>query len=160
MYMYAIACNSYSVCRICVCALENSRFSYAPTIQSFTYSQFPVSGCDHKNSHFLVHVHVCCNPVCRFMPLILPAPRGLTTLGRWWSGESTPLTLNRCLDTSARGIAFFEVFCVELTAEFTFQNRVAILHPLPPGTAVAATKPLGNFTCTSHFVYACMQCNF
>ena len=89
------------------------------------------------------------------MLLTLPVVRGHTTLGRWLSGESTPRTLNECLDPTTKGIALLEAFIIEPSTEFTFQYRVAVLHPLPPGTAVAATKPLGNFTSTSYFAHAC-----
>ena len=125
------------------------------------HSQFPVSFvstvCTHvcRYSHDVL-IHVCCHPVCRFMLLILPVLRGLPTPGRWSSGESTPPTLNSSLDQSTRGIAVFEILCVELTNEFIFQCRVTVLHPLPPGTAVAATKPLGNFT---HYILCMHACS-
>jgi hypothetical protein len=72
------------------------------------YVPFPVSFMStvylDTCSHVLIHVHVCFNRVCSFMLLILPVLRGLTTLGRWWSGEFTPPTLNSSLDPSTRGI--------------------------------------------------------
>ena len=103
--MYAIACK-FIQCVQDTYMYMNSIVMH-PQYKDFQFPLCQVCGCDHKNSHFLMHLHVCCNPVCRFMPLILLALRGLTTLGRLWSGESTPLTLNRCLDPSTRGIAFF-----------------------------------------------------